>query len=241
MYDDEHHLEQRLIFSDWSPKEFEGVPFQLVDPQGTLKRNAIMLYCARGVTPPQMPKSVSLPCKSPAQAIHLLSGVAGWAFPMFGTKGSHCLTVRLHYADGQNEDHTMLNGVQFADYIHHFDVPKSKFAFDLQGPQIRYLAIHPARTATIDSIEFIDGADETVPVVMAVTIQLPAGKLRASASIHLERNLSGHVAVANLRRSHRPRLPRWIAPPRPIDWSGHRFVDGIIRIVDAVGMLRFSP
>ena len=54
------------------------------------------------------------------------------------------MIVRLHYADGQTEDHKLLNGEHFADYIRRVDVPGSKFAFDLRGRQIRYLAVQPA-------------------------------------------------------------------------------------------------
>ena len=65
---------ERLIFPDWSPKTFEGVPFQLVDPQGTRVPNVILLHGPNGNIPPKMPKSVTLPCNAPAKAIHLLSG-----------------------------------------------------------------------------------------------------------------------------------------------------------------------
>ena len=53
------------------------------------------------------------------------------------------MIVRLHYADGETEDHELKNGRHFADYIRRVDVPESEFAFPLRGQQIRYLAIHP--------------------------------------------------------------------------------------------------
>ena len=90
-----------------------------------------------------MPKSVTLPCNPPAKAIHLLSGVSGWGYP-YGEKGSVSLIVRLHYDDGKTEDHALKNGEHFADYIRRVDVPRSKFAFDLHGQQIRYLAVNPS-------------------------------------------------------------------------------------------------
>ncbi len=49
---------ERLIFPDWSPKTFQGVPFQLVDPQEDRTPNAVMLYGPQGTFPPRMPKSV---------------------------------------------------------------------------------------------------------------------------------------------------------------------------------------
>ncbi|HEV3003722.1 MAG TPA: PVC-type heme-binding CxxCH protein, partial [Pirellulales bacterium] len=163
---------ERLVFDDWSPKAFEGVPFQLVDPQGDRTPNAIMLYGPTGAFPPRMPKAVALPCHAPARAIHLLSGVSGWGFPATPA-GSVSLVVRLHYADGATEDHELKNGVHFADYIRVVDVPESKLAFKLRGQQLRYLAIHPRRPEPIDEIELVKGTDSTAPVVMAVTVESP--------------------------------------------------------------------
>ena len=118
-----------------------------------------------------MPKTVTLPCGTPAKAIHLLSGIGGWAFP-YSEKGSVSMIVRLHYADGKTEDHPLHNGTEFADYIRHVDVPGSKLAFDLGGRQIRYLAVYPKRAEVIDRIELVKGSDNTAPVVMAVTVEV---------------------------------------------------------------------
>jgi putative membrane-bound dehydrogenase-like protein len=161
---------ERLIFKDWSAKTFHGVPFHLIDPRGDRVQNAILLYGPEGLIPPRMPHSVSLPCNTPARAIHLLSGVSGWGYPL-GEKGSVSLIVRLHYADGKIEDHELKNGIQFADYIRRVDVPGSEFAFNLRGRQIRYLALQPARRDKIEQIEFVKGPDQTAPVIMAVTVE----------------------------------------------------------------------
>ncbi|MEX2173346.1 MAG: c-type cytochrome, partial [Pirellulaceae bacterium] len=170
MFYDENAPAERLVFDDWSPKTFEGIPFVLVDPQGAKIPNVILLNGPEGQIPPTMPKSVSLPCNMPAKAIHLLSGVAGWAFP-YGGEQTVTMIVRLHYADGQTEDHKLLNGRHFADYIRRVDVPESKFAFDLRGRQIRYLAVQPQRADPIAKIELVKGDDRTAPVVMAVTVE----------------------------------------------------------------------
>jgi putative membrane-bound dehydrogenase-like protein len=161
---------ERLIFKDWSPQTFKGVPFHLVDPQGGKVPNVVMLYGPQGEFPPKMPKSVKLPCNSPARAIHLLSGVSGWGFP-YSKKGGVTLIVRLHYGDGKTEDHELRNGEHFADYIRRVDVPGSEFAFALRGQQIRYLSIAPKRAEAIAEIELVKGSDLSAPVVMAVTIE----------------------------------------------------------------------
>jgi putative membrane-bound dehydrogenase-like protein len=170
MFYSEDAQAERLIFRDWSPKTFEGVPFILVDPRGDRVPNVILLRGPNGTIPPKMPKSATVPCNASAKAIHLLSGVSGWGYPATA-KGTVSLIVRLHYADGKTEDHELKNGEHFADYIRRVDVPGSKFAFALRGQQIRYLTIQPKRSEKIKEIEFVKGPDDTAPVVMAVTVE----------------------------------------------------------------------
>jgi len=162
---------ERLIFPDWTPKTFEGVPFHLVDPREGRAPNVIMLHSPNGEAPPRMPRSVSLLCHSPAKAIHFLSGVSGWGATGEVPEPTVSMIVRLHYADGTTEDHPLKNGIHFADYIRRVDVPGSKLAFMLRGRQVRYLAVHPKRADTIESIELIKGPDSTAPLVIATTVE----------------------------------------------------------------------
>ncbi len=161
---------ERLVFQDWSPKTFADVPFHLVNPQDGRVANAILLHGPMGAVCREMPRQVELPVNSPARAIHMLSGVSGWGYPL-GEPGSVSMVVRLHYADGQTEDHSLKNGEHFADYIRRVDVPESEFAFGLRGQQLRYLAVVPQRAEVIASIELIKGPDRTSPVVMAITVE----------------------------------------------------------------------
>jgi putative membrane-bound dehydrogenase-like protein len=174
MFFDRGGTAERLIFPDWKPKVFEGVPFVLVDPQKDTVKNVLMLYGPQGVIPPQMPRRVMLPYSGKAKTIHLLSGIGGWAAQRPMTNGTVSLIVRLHYADGSTEDHELRNGVHFADYIGRYDVPGSKFAFAVRNQQVRYLTIPVKRPeATLQSIEFIKGPDRTAPIVVAVTVETP--------------------------------------------------------------------
>ena len=164
---------ERLIFPDWSPKTFEGVPFVLIDPKEGTVPNVVLLHSGNGAIPPKMPRAVTLPCAAPVKTLHLLSGVSGWGWngdP--NLKPTTSLIVRLHYADGKTEDHPLRNGVEFADYVRHIDVPGSKLAFNLQGRQVRYLAVQPERNTPLSSVELVKGPDLTAPVVMAVTAEL---------------------------------------------------------------------
>ncbi len=170
MFFDEKGLEERMVFSDWSPKTFKDVPFVLVDPQGDKVPNAIMLYGPNGVMAPKMPKEVELTCQTAATAIHMLSGVGGWSFPA-SQKGSVSMIVRLVYANGKTEDHPLINGVHFADYINRTEVPKSEFAYNLRGKQIRYLTIKPESREPLSKIQLVKGPDASAPIVMAITVQ----------------------------------------------------------------------
>jgi len=81
--------------------------------------------------------------------------------------------VRLVYADGGKEDHPLVNGEHVADYIRRVDVPKSEFAFDLAGRQVRYLRLEPRRREPVAAIEFVKGSGPTAPLVMAATLEMP--------------------------------------------------------------------
>ena len=84
------------------------------------------------------------------------------------------MIVRLHYADGKTEDHPLLNGKHFADYIRRVDVPDSQFAFDLNGRQVRYLAVRPKRASeVVHEVEFVKGPDRSAPIVVAATVESP--------------------------------------------------------------------
>ncbi|MCA9104690.1 MAG: ThuA domain-containing protein [Planctomycetales bacterium] len=163
---------ERLIFDKWGLVPFNEIPFVVNDPRGGEVANAILLHGPIGTISRTMPREVSVPCAGEVARIHLLSGVSGWGFPYGGDK-TVSLIVRLHYADGEVEDHELRNGVHFADYIRRVDVPESEFAFALRGQQIRYLAIEPRRNVALEKIDFVKGPDESAPVVMAVTVEAP--------------------------------------------------------------------
>lgn len=161
---------ERLIFPDWSPKTFKGVPFVLIDPKGGRVPNAVMLNGPNGNKAPKMPKEVQVPCNMPVRAIHMLSGISGWGYPAL-SKGTVSLIVRLKYEDGTIENHELRNGEHFADYIRRIDVPKSEFAFALRGQQVRYLTVVPSKSLKVVGISLVKGPDGSSPVVMAMTAE----------------------------------------------------------------------
>lgn len=163
---------ETMILDDWSPKMFRGIPFQFIAPRDGNVLNAIQLYGPRGKMASKMPKSVSLTCSGIVKTLHILGGVAGWGSP-YGRADEVSMIIRLTYADGQTEDHKLLNGVHIADYIRRVDVPKSEFAYDLQGKQLRYLAVSPEKLQPINKIDILKGVGDTSPVVLALTLESP--------------------------------------------------------------------
>lgn len=162
---------ERLVFAQWGTQTFQGVPFNVVDPQGGQVNNAVVLRGGpRGSLTASHPKEIALPCLGKAKSIHFLSGVSGWGFP-YAADVSVTMIVRLEYEDGQTEDHPLNNGEHFSDYISHVEVPKSVLAFDLSGRQIRYFTVVPARSEPLRGIKLVKGPDGTAPVVMAITVE----------------------------------------------------------------------
>lgn len=171
MFFDPNDRSQSMVLNDWGPLEVGGVPFLPVDPNDDRTPNFIMLTGPRGTYAGTMPKSTSAAVNSAAKKIHILGGVGGWNYP-YSTEKTVSLIVRLKYADGATEDHELINGVHIADYIRKVDVPESQFAFMIRGGrQLRTLAITPKKAGVISEIEFIDGGDDSAPIVVAVTVE----------------------------------------------------------------------
>jgi putative membrane-bound dehydrogenase-like protein len=161
----------RMVFADWSPKMVGEIPFLLIDPQGKRIPNIVLLNGPQGTMPPKMPRSVEVPCNAPIAKLYLLSGVSGWGFPAHRAR-SVSMIVRLHRQDGTTEDHSLINGVHFADYIRRVDVPDSQFAMMVGGQQLRLITIEPETDQVIERIELVKGDDPTAPIVVALTAEI---------------------------------------------------------------------
>jgi hypothetical protein len=69
--------------------------------------------------------------------------------------------------------HPLVNGEHLADYIRRVDVPGSTFAFDLAGRQIRHVVVVPKQAKPIKTLDLVKGSDDTAPIVMAITAEMP--------------------------------------------------------------------
>lgn len=159
-----------IELENWDHREVEGVPFQLVDPQGDQRANIVVLNGNLGVIPPKMPRSVTLPCNMIVKHLHILGAISGYGYPR--TDGETVsMVVRLHYQDGESEDHELINCIHIASFAGKSDVPKSTYAFAAGTRQVRYLAIQPKRRKLIKTVELRKGEDESAPIVLSITAE----------------------------------------------------------------------
>jgi hypothetical protein len=164
---------ETMEFEKWGQKEFQGIPFNVLDPAAGRVANTMMLYGPEGRIPPTLPKQVSMEVGSTATVIHMLGGVGGWSAQRPSRDGRPVMTVRLTYEDQQTEEHILRDGVHFSDYIGDFAAAESQKAFTLKrGYQIRYLQIKPKRPdVKIKSIDFIKADHPSSPITMAITLE----------------------------------------------------------------------
>jgi uncharacterized protein len=172
-----------VAFLDAEPKEYSGVPFQLIDSSDG-SSNAIALNSSNQPKTDVLPSSVSLPVNGPVSALHVLGGVSGWGWPCTKgrtgigiAKGTPSVVVRIKYADGSDEEHVWKNGEHFADYNGRRDVPGSEYAFALKNDhQCRYLVVRPKRSAAVRTVEFAKAPEDrfTCPLIFAVTVEKAA-------------------------------------------------------------------
>jgi len=173
MYHGKESVTDRMILNDWSLRTVSGVPFTLIDPQGTRVPNAIVLHTPHSAAGRLYPQTVQIPCNSQVARLHLLGGISGWGYPS-EPNDTVSVIVQLRYDDGAVEQHELLNGRHIADYIARRDVPESEFAFMTDnGRQVRWLTVEPQRDAVVRTIEFVKGPDKTSPVFLAVTVERP--------------------------------------------------------------------
>ncbi|MFO0941186.1 MAG: PVC-type heme-binding CxxCH protein [Pirellulales bacterium] len=158
----------KIEFKSYGTVEFEGVPFEIQDPQEGRVANMIALQARGNQTPATLPSSTVLSCSGQVSAIHLLAAVATG---QTNRSENPSIIVRCIFDDDTQEDFRLMNGQQLATYRERVDVPESKFAIDAAGKQIRYLRLPVAGKKPLKNIEFIKGGDPSIPLVFAVTVE----------------------------------------------------------------------
>jgi formylglycine-generating enzyme required for sulfatase activity len=159
---------ESIVFPQWGPQTYHGVPFVVDDPDGGKARNTICLYSKNGAISAKMPKTVRVACGLPAKEIHLLGG-AGWGVP-WTKKDTLSMVVRLEYSDGVTEDHPLTNGVHLTDWA---VGPEVRDCRSIGVKRLGHLSIVPKQKSVIKTIVFRKGTDDTSPFVMSITIEAP--------------------------------------------------------------------
>jgi len=160
----------KIEFKTYGTLEFQGVPFELQDPQEGRIANIIALQSETGRGPATLPTQSTLACTGEVSAIHLLAAIS--ALGPSGSQSSNAsLIVRCIYNDQSSKDFELINGKHLATYRDRVEVPESTFAIDANGKQIRYLKLTTESRKPMKSIEFIKGQDATIPMVFAVTVE----------------------------------------------------------------------
>jgi uncharacterized protein len=168
--------DESLRFRKWGTLKHRDVPFDIVNPQRTRTgRNVIVLQGGSGLAR-SYPKEVEIPVGLAVTRLHVLGGVAGWGYPG-GQQGARAAKIRVHYADGANEEIVLRNGIEIADYIARVDVPGSEALENLdellhQGRQIRYLARSLENGGVVEKLTLASYGGEVAPTFVAITAEL---------------------------------------------------------------------
>ncbi len=175
-----------------------GVPFFIMDPEkSSTGANIIVLKGG-----PQnsfawdLPTKAEIPSNATAASIHMLGGVAAWAWPFGGDEniGKPAMSVHVEYADGDKESIVLKNGEHFADYIGKAEVPLSENAGDFtKRGQLRYLAVNLKKKAALKKITLETSGSIICPCTVAITTSTEPVKQGVTAS---SRQLKGKAGSA---------------------------------------------
>ena len=152
----------------------EGIPFFIMDPEkSSTGANIIVLKGGYEKTFAwDLPTKVEIPASVTAASLHMLGGVAAWAWPFGGDDkiGQPAMTVHVDYADGDKESIVLNNGEHFADYIGKAAVPLSDDAGDFtRRGQLRYLAVNLKKKAQLKKITLETSGSIICPCTIAIT------------------------------------------------------------------------
>jgi len=158
----------------------DGVPFEFLDPKRTDSGNNVITLKG-GLNPDweskvQKPQRVEVKVNATVQRVHVLGGIAGWGYPYI-KEPKPIVKWTWKFADGTSEEHVLHNGVEFADWIGHFDVPGSEFVEGALSAeswgQLRRFAVAPKTVKAVDRIVLESFDNELAPTFVALTAELP--------------------------------------------------------------------
>ncbi len=168
----------------------DGVPFEFLDPKRTDSGNNVITLKG-GLNPDweskvQKPQRVEVKLNATVQRVHVLGGIAGWGYPYI-KEPKPIVKWTWKFADGTSEEHVLHNGVEFADWIGHFDVPGSEFVegalSEESWGQLRRFAVAPKSVKLVDRIVLESFDNELAPTFVALTAELPGAPAQVEKPI----------------------------------------------------------
>ena len=165
--------ENHLRHAPWGPTDCNGVPFDFIRPDQNDDRACVMLRSTHLPDLPDAVRGIAAGCK--AEALYFLHAGA-WV-----AKDAEGFRYVVHYADGASETAPMVGGVDFGDWW--IDTRRAGLArtaryhtgwanSESKGFHVlRWENPHPEKT--IATIDIESACGETVPIVEAITAELP--------------------------------------------------------------------
>jgi|UniRef100_UPI0037846874 putative membrane-bound dehydrogenase-like protein len=163
-----------------------GVPFFIMDPEKSQTGASIIALKGggKGTVADNFPARVEIATNATAASLHMLGGVAGWAWPYGGEGviGNPAMTVHVEYADGDKEAIVLKNGEHFADYIGRAEVPLSDDAGDFtRRGQLRYLAFNLKKKAQLKKLTLETSGSIIAPCTVAITASTEKAAVKSDA------------------------------------------------------------
>ncbi len=173
-----------------------GVPFFIMDPEKSQTGASIIALKGggKGTVADNFPTQVEIATNATAASLHMLGGVAGWAWPFGGEGaiGKPAMNVHVEYADGDKESIVLKNGEHFADYIGRAEVPLSDDAGDFtRRGQLRYLAVNLKKKAQLKKLTLETSGSIIAPCTVAITASAEPAKQGVTASSRQPKGMAG--------------------------------------------------
>ncbi len=170
-----------LVFVKWGVQVIDGVPYDVLDPQTRPDSNNVITLKGgtRNWHSKTLVQKVEIPIGYALNSVHVLGGIGGWAHGW-----SHDVKPiakwTWKFADGTSEVLELNDGVEFADWIRHVDVPGSKYCEgvirDDSAGQVRTFEVAPKKKAVVASITIESFDNDQAPTWVALTAELPGAK-----------------------------------------------------------------
>lgn len=178
-----------MKFKKYGVVDLDGVPFEILDPKRTDSgNNAIVLkggIAGDWDSKLKKPQHVSVKAGFPIGSVQVIGGIGAYAHP-FIKEIKPILKWTWHYADGSAEEVILKNGVEFADWIGHHDVPGSRHISTMltedSWGQVRLFEVKPGKSTPVDRIDLDSFDNEFAPTLFAMTAALPGAVPKAAGA-----------------------------------------------------------